>query len=91
MNDSAKIRLLRLIAKYEPVANAHSLQQEFGSNTHHVVHVAYSLQKAGLIKFRKTNNAPSWKGKPTNASVTKKIPTAIRLTPRGRELLDRTP
>lgn len=53
------------------------LQQDAGTNEHHVVHVLYALQKQGLVDFKKRRSAYSPGVNLTN----------IRLTPEGRKKL----
>lgn len=89
-HESAKMRVLRAVARFEPVTNPHELQIHTNMATRDVVHILYSLQKQGLIRFAKTKRPPAWKGKPANTGVSQKVPTRIRLTERGKEQLGQT-
>ena len=82
MTESNKVRLLRLIAATEPVENPKELVVPLGNGLglHSIVHLIWSLQKSGWITFKE---------KALRGGNGTKIPMDIRLTPKGRQHLER--
>lgn len=87
MTDSTKVKVLKAIQLLGVCPNPHELQAAVGVGTHDIVHVIYSLQKQGFIRFRLTSNPPTWKHKAAKKGISQKIPTAIRITPQGEAFL----
>lgn len=77
MTRSIKHRLLRAIADDGPIGDSLELQPAAGTDQHNLIHVLYSLNRVGHIRFRLR-----WRGR-------KQLVTRIEITASGRAELER--
>lgn len=73
-----KHRIILGIGALQVVQRPRALQRIADTNEHHIVHVLYSLQKSGLVEYKKRRNADS----PGMNLMD------IKLTPKGHKLYE---
>lgn len=76
--NTVKTRIIRGIG-YDVIERPRQLQHAAGTNEHHIVHELYMLQKQGIVAYKVKKNL----------HAAGRNLTAIRLTPKGRDYLER--
>lgn len=76
MTETVKDRIIAAIGD-QTIERPRELQLAADQNEHHIVHVLYSLNKQGLVKFRQKRSVHSPGVNLTN----------IKLTPAGKRML----